>query len=272
MKISCTTLACPSWSLETILARFKQYGYDAVDFRGLGEELEIYRLPAFSTEAAETAREIAKAGLEVSAFSSSARMFSPDPAEREKHLAEVTRYARLCQTFAAPMIRIFGGPIGATPLEDAIETAAATLREMARAVGEDVRLAVETHDAWIRTAPLAEVVKRVDLPNVGVLWDLHHPYRLAGEPPQQTYDRICPYTIGTHVKDSRLTADGKAEYCLPGEGDVPLAEMVALLKRGGYEGYLTLEWEKKWHPEIADPEVALPAYARYMRELIAQET
>ena len=267
MKIACTTLACPSWSLETILERFKQYGYDGVDFRGLGEELEIYRLPEFAGGAAETAKKIARSGLEVSAFSSGAVMFCADPAGREKHMAEVIQYGRLCRVFDAPMIRVFGGSVGAADPQEAVEVSVATLRQMSEAVGEEIKLAVETHDDWIRSAGLAEVMKRVEVPNVGVLWDLHHPYRMAGESPQQTYDNIGQFTIATHVKDSRRTETGEYEPCLGGAGDVPLAEMVALLREGGYDGYLTLEWEKKWHPELADPEIALPAYAEYMRKL-----
>jgi hypothetical protein len=53
---------------------------------------------------------------------------------------------------------------------------------------------------------------------------------------------------------------------------VPLAEMLRLLKGGGYSGWVTLEWEKKWHPDIEGPEVALPAYADYMRRLVASLT
>ena len=267
MKIACTTLACPDWSLDTILERFAAYGYDGVDFRGLGDEMNVWRLEAFSSGAKATAKKIARSGLEVSAFSSSARVFIPDPAERDKQVAEVAEYARLCRRFEARLIRVFGGPLGQTPLEQALEVAAATLRRMAEAAGEDVTLAVETHDDWTRTRPLAELLERVSLPNAGVLWDLHHPYREGGESPRQSYDNIGRYTVATHLKDSRLTGGEKYEYCLPGEGDVPLAEMVALLAAGGYDGYLTLEWEKKWHPELADPEVALPAYAEYMRGL-----
>jgi len=269
MKIACTTLACPSWSLETILERFKQYGYDGVDFRGLNDEMEIYRLPAFSAAVAETSRKVARSGLEVSAFSSSARMFCPDASQRKEGLKEVREYARLCRAFGVSMIRVFGGAIGKTPPEKAVEVAVETLEEMAAAVGGGVSLAVETHDDWIDSAMLAEVMKRIDSPNVGVLWDLHHPYRMLGESPRQTCDNIGRYTIATHLKDSLPAGEGKYEYCLGGEGDVPLAEMVSLLRQVGYDGYLTLEWEKKWHPEIADPEVALPAYAEYMRKLIA---
>ena len=47
-----------------------------------------------------------------------------------------------------------------------------------------------------------------------------------------------------------------------GEGDLPLGRMLSILHEMGYTGYLSLEWEKKWHPEIEEPEIALPQYAR----------
>jgi len=36
----------------------------------------------------------------------------------------------------------------------------------------------------------------------------------------------------------------------------------------GYTGYLSLEWEKRWHPEIPDPEIAFPQYMERMREFL----
>jgi len=270
MKISSTTLGCPDWPLETILERFVEYGYDALDFRGLDGEMELWRLEAFSADAEETAARVAAAPLAVSGFSSSARMFNLDPDAVEKALMEVREYARLCRLFGAPMIRVFGGRLEGTPWPEAIAAAVETLDKMAEVAGEGVTVAVETHDDWVQSEPLAEVLGKVDRPNVGALWDLHHPYRVAGESPRQTYDNIGRYTVATHLKDSRDLGGGKHEYCLGGEGDVPLAEMVSLLGGGGYDGYLTLEWEKKWHPELAGPEVALPHHAAYMRKLIQE--
>ncbi|KKM66836.1 hypothetical protein LCGC14_1477220 [marine sediment metagenome] len=272
MKIACTTLACPRWSLEQILKELSASGYDGIDFRGLGDEMEVWKLPAFTTDAEATAGKIAAAGLTVSGFSSSARMFNADADKRAKGYAEVAEYAALCRRFGAPMIRVFGGSLGGVELDRAIDVAAETLTEMAEIAGEGVTVAVETHDDWTASAPLAAVLAKVDRPNVGALWDLHHPYRMEGESPQQTYDNIGRYTVAAHLKDSRLTGKGEHdhEYVLGGEGDVPLGEMVKLLAAGGYDGMITLEWEKKWHPELAGPEVALPAHAKYMRELIAQ--
>ena len=48
MKISYTTLACPDWPLERIIAAANEYGYDGIDFRGYLGEMSVYKLPAVS--------------------------------------------------------------------------------------------------------------------------------------------------------------------------------------------------------------------------------
>ncbi len=37
-----------------------------------------------------------------------------------------------------------------------------------------------------------------------------------------------------------------------GEGEVPVREIIGLLAAGGYAGYLSVEWEKYWHPDIEE--------------------
>lgn len=39
------------------------------------------------------------------------------------------------------------------------------------------------------------------------------------------------------------------------------------LTQNGYEGYLSFEWEKKWHPELPDASEAFPAFIQYMHFL-----
>ena len=53
---------------------------------------------------------------------------------------------------------------------------------------------------------------------------------------------------------------GDWELVLLGEGEVPVREMLGLLTAGGYRHWISVEWEKRWHPEIAEPEVALPQH------------
>jgi fatty-acyl-CoA synthase len=42
--------------------------------------------------------------------------------------------------------------------------------------------------------------------------------------------------------------------------------MLGLLAAGGYQGWISVEWEKRWHPEIAEPKVALPQHLKVLAE------
>jgi hypothetical protein len=48
-----------------------------------------------------------------------------------------------------------------------------------------------------------------------------------------------------------------------------LRHALALVRRNGYDGWLTLEWEKLWHPEIEEPEVVFPHFVKSIGDLLA---
>lgn len=265
MLLSFTTLGCPDWNLETVVDRAASYGFDAVDFRGLAGEMEIWKLPDFSTDAADNANRIADAGIAVSCFSSSVQLANPDRADANR--SEIAAYGKLCETFGTKHIRAFGGGIGDTDRAVAVERTAAHLTELAAiAADHGARILIETHDAWTACADVAAVMSRVGDVAAGVLWDVHHPYRTMGEQPEDTLAALSQWIENTHWKDSAGTTDDFT-YCAMGEGDLPLPHIAKLLREHGYDGYATFEWEKKWHPSLAEPEVAFPQYVDYMRGL-----
>ncbi|MDB5328799.1 MAG: Xylose isomerase domain protein barrel [Phycisphaerales bacterium] len=106
MKLSVMTLGCPSWDLETVIRRVAEYGYDGIDFRGVGDQLDVTRLPAFTTDAATTRRLLADHGLSVSGISSSIRVC--DPALHAESLDEAKRTIDAALAVGAPNIRVFG--------------------------------------------------------------------------------------------------------------------------------------------------------------------
>ena len=85
-----------------------------------------------------------------------------------------------------------------------------------------VTLALETHDDWTDSRVVSRVMEKADHPNVGVLWDLHHPFRFNHEDPEETYANLSPYVVGVHVKDSVLDEKGEMKHVFLGEGDVPI--------------------------------------------------
>jgi len=91
------------------------------------------------------------------------------------------------------------------------------------------------------------------------VWDSHHPHRM-GERPEQVYANLGPRILLAQVKDARRTAGGHWQLVLLGAGEVPVADMLTLLAAGGYRHWISVEWEKHWHREIEEPQVALPQH------------
>jgi sugar phosphate isomerase/epimerase len=82
-----------------------------------------------------------------------------------------------------------------------------------------------------------------------------------GERPPEIYANLGPRLLLAQVKDARRAperSDGW-QLVLLGEGEVPVREMLDLLV-ADYAGWISVEWEKRWHPEIEEPEVALPQH------------
>jgi len=268
MKLSFTTLGCPDWTLRKIVESAAQLGYDGVDLRGLLDEIDVSKRPEFTTGLMETKRLFADHGVAIPGLLLSSRYAVVDPAERERQFDETRRNLELAAKLDASFLRVYGG---AVPKGHTVATIMPFLLENLQQMGDEakgygVTLALETHDDWTASDVFASLMARVDHPYVRVLWDLHHPYRANGEPPEFTYGNLVPYTVNLHVKDSVPNEEGGHTYVLLGEGDVPLKTMLDMLVEGGYEGYACLEWEKRWHPDLVGPEVAFPQYARKMRE------
>ena len=268
MKLSFTTLGCPKWSLKEIVENASRMGFDGVELRGVKDEIDISRLPEFTTDLEETKNLFSEYGVSVSAVDVSARFAVVSSEEKEKSFEETRRNLKVASQLSAPVLRVFGGRIPeGYSLNEMISILAGNLREIAGEAEElGVKIALETHDDWIDSSIVSRVMEMVDHPYIGVLWDMHHPFRLNHEEPEETYENLAPYIINVHVKDSIIDEKGQIRYVPPGEGDVPLKRMLELLLDGGYDGYITFEWEKRWHPELMDPEIVFPKFVEKMRE------
>lgn len=268
MKLSYSTLGCPNWTIGQIVNAAVANKYDAIDFRGYLDTVEIIDSPHFSGEPLrEIARNVKDAGLEVSCLSSGVRMTIPDEA-RAGELDRLRRYAELCGAFGCRMIRIFGGSTAkiADPVANAAETLAKAA-EIAREYG--VAMAVETHDDWTDTAKLRSALRAAGDPKgIGLLWDVQHPWYANGEEPESSARNLSGKLYNTHWKDIVRTQDGKYRLCLVGRGELPVDEILAALRSIGYDGWFTFEWEKRWHPEIEEPEIAIPAFADFIRSRV----
>ena len=271
MKYAFTTLACPAWSIEQVVEAATTLGYDGVELRLL--DGAVINPEADRAKVEQAVARCRAPGVEVCALDSSCTFNHADPGAREREVSDLLRWIDLAEDLHVPLVRVFGGHArpGLAPeppevVNDWVAEALSRAAPTAEQAG--VTVVLETHDAFSSARRVAAVLDRVDSPRVAALWDSHHPYRV-GETPQDVIEALGPRIAHVHVKDARRTTpDGSAwQLVLLGEGEVPVREQLQALDRSGYTGYVSVEWEKKWHPEIAEPEIALPQHIQWLRSV-----
>lgn len=293
-----STLGCPDWSFDEIVARGVEYGYDGVEIRLIERETDLLKRPEFrAPELPARKRQLADAGFRVCGLASSVRFEETDSLVRSAQLAAGRAYCDLAKELGASFVRVFGDKLThdreeATQL-DWIATGLQQLGEYAATVGIDIL--IETHGDFCRSDKMAALMSRVTCPAVGVLWDTHHPWRFHNEPIAETWARLKTWTRHTHWKDSVTrpahlqqevtsevaaqiaeaaklahatnTGHQHADYALFGGGEFPARECLQRLLADGYSGWYSLEWEKMWHPQIEVPEIAVRLFSQKFREL-----
>jgi len=95
-----------------------------------------------------------------------------------------------------------------------------------------------------------------------------------GESAEEVIALLGKRIVHVHVKDARRVGPNGSDWqlVLLGEGEVPVRQQLEALQRAGYAGYVSIEMEKKWHPELPEPEVALPSGIAWLRRQITRAT
>jgi sugar phosphate isomerase/epimerase len=268
LPICFSTLGCPAWPWAKIVGEAERLGFAAIELRGLMGEMDLTKRPELSGSGLAASRaDLANAGLAVASVDASARMHEADAELHAAQLDDARRFIDLAQSLDAPYVRVFGDRIPeGEPRAAVLERIVLGFQALAdHAKGSGVTVVWETHGDFVRSELLEEMLTRIGREEVALLWDTHHTVAAGGEAPAETFAHVGRFVRHTHIKDSAPDGDGR-RYVLTGEGDIPIAAIVGALVDGGYTGYYSFEWEKAWHPEIPEPEVALPHYARVMTE------
>ena len=272
MKISFSTLACPGYSFSDIYTMAKDIGFDGIELRGVGVSdgmpcVDIYdgAYPAFSEERlSKTLRTLNSTGLSIPCISSGCSL--KDRTLYDSNVRELKIYVDACCRMGCPYVRVLGDDVIAPEgkVDDgAVYDVLTAVADYAAMKG--ITLLVETNGVYSDTTRLRALLNSVASDNVGALWDVHHTVRYGGESPEVTVQNLGIYIKHVHFKDSTVI-DGKVKYCLMGDGDIPADEAVQALSSINYEGYISLEWVKKWMPNLLDAGVVFPHFVNYMAQ------
>src|SRR3954469_13501107 len=75
LPIAVSTLGCPKWDWNTILKNTSQWGFAALELRGIQDQMDLPKCAEFSaTRLPGTLRDLSAAGLTISDLGASAQM------------------------------------------------------------------------------------------------------------------------------------------------------------------------------------------------------
>ncbi|MCL1802036.1 MAG: AMP-binding protein [Eubacteriaceae bacterium] len=269
MKISFSTLALPEASWEDITSMASDLSFDGIEVRGLGSDIFAYAARPFTKEQAPITLEKLKAlNLAISCFSSNCCV--ADKGKAAKNREEIKAYIDLASSFNTEFVRILadGTIFPEKEIDDGFVVS--ELKHLSKYAEEKgVTLLVETNGAYADTLRLRHLLEEVASDHVAALWDMHHPYSVNGESPQESIENLGAFVKYTHLKDS--TVSGTDISYLPlGEGSLPINELMQALLSINYEGYVCFEWVKRWAGNIEDAGVVVPHFASYMSRYITR--
>lgn len=242
-----------------VLKTAKDAGFDVIEFAGLAVP-EGKTLPEF---AAEVKAEADRVGIPIANYTIGANFLSCEDLDAE--IERVKGEVDIAAILGAPGMRHDIGwtfPEGYQGPRD-YESQLPRFVKAVRAVTEyaatkGIRTMTENHGFFSQdSVRIEKLVNAVNHPNFGVLLDMGNFYCVDENSPE-AIGRLAPYIFHAHAKDFHIKSGngfnpGKGWFmsrggnflrgAIIGHGDVPLLQAVRSLKRTGYDGVLSVEFE-----------------------------
>ena len=242
-----------------VVAKAKEMGFDAIEFSTIhladGQKVEAV--------AQELRDECARVGLPIASYTIGANFLSAAGWQAEAHrLKSELNVARILGVSMMRHDAMWGFPPGYKGLRG-FEGALGTLIQGCRAVTEmaadmGIRTMVENHGFICQDSDRVErLVHGVGHENFGLLVDVGN-FLCADEDPAKAVGRVAQYAFHAHVKDFHVKpgqapnpgggwfqsrAGNYLRGAVIGHGDVPVVQCLSLLKKAGYDGTVSIEFE-----------------------------
>jgi sugar phosphate isomerase/epimerase len=230
----------PTMKLDEFIDKAAGWGCDGVELTEY-----YFEKPITAAYVMRLKRKAIRAGLDVTGTPIGNSFTLPPGAARDKQIAQVKAWIDVSADLGSPAIRIFAGsaPKG-TPEPQARKWAAECIEACGEHAGKrGVFLALENHGGVVATADgLLDIVKAVKAEWFAVNLDSGN---FDSADPYAEIARCAPYAVTCQVK-AELKRQGKKE-------PMDYQRVADIMRKAGYRGYLTLEYEAEEEPLTAIP-------------------
>jgi len=279
MKLAFSSIACPTWSLVTMVEKAKEYGYAGIELRGLEGQMYLPLAPQLASNPGKVADLMDDTGVSLVCLSTSAAFHHRDKQTQAKSSKEVRDYIELAQDLRCPYVRVFGSEIqkmsfsllGYERRETTLARIVEGLKPLADyAAQRGVTLLIENNGDFVDSVSMWFIVDAVASPGLRCCWNPLNALAKR-ERPTVSIPRLSARIGMVRLCDGNFENGGFSGYALPGEGNVEMARLVQLLKGVGYQGYLCLDWPKLWQPTLAEADQVLRATTAFIQPMIDEQ-
>lgn len=233
----------------------KRIGYEGIEFIDLS--LDVQKAGSLEELAEHIRAHCEKIGLEIVAYTVGADFLNRGPEEVDR----IKRQVDIAELLGAKVLRhdaTWSLPEGVT-WREAIEKIKAPIREVATyAQDKGIRTCTENHGYILQdSGRVEELLRAVDHPNYGWLIDIGN-FLCVDEPALHAVPLAAPYGVHVHAKDFLYRPaweknPGKGWFdtrngshlrgTVAGHGVVPIAWCLDTLRKSGYVGWVSYEFE-----------------------------
>lgn len=292
MKLAGHTMGTPAMTVPQALHLFSGIGLDAAEIVWQDDYLSAIPESASDADLSALRALASDLGLEISCLTPyMTGINSLDALERARDLARFERCIGAAAMLDCPYIRVYGGRY--LPGDEQRDEKWARLVGSLQVLGplarrSGVTLCVENHfnTMTVTAAETAALMRDVDAPGVGILYDQVNLAFTHNEPFEVAIPLQRPWIRYVHVKDlvfidpdspfnaadvARVVPEERTvQSRVVGEGVMDWPAILADLRAGGYDGYLSMEYEYRWHPQdLPPPEEGFRRGAEYLRGVLA---
>lgn len=260
MKLSFSTKGWHNRTFDDFCEIAKDLRFSGIELHNVSNTLFTDKDSAFQDYAtAATLRKLYEQKITIPCISSICDI--SDEKTVESATAEVRECIRIAKNLHIPYIRV-----RANKHDDGdtarVEKFLSNILPECEEIG--VTLLIETSGLYCDTAKLRDMLQLFACDSIAALWDTYSPYFIENEAPERTIENLGAYIKHIHVKDA--VRDGENRFCLMGEGELPIKEMILALRSVNYDGFVSLEWNPDWCKEIDDMEIILSQFENFMSQ------
>lgn len=237
--LSINELTTYRWTFEQDVLNYAEAGFKAIG---------VWRQKLCDYGEEKGVELLQESGLAVSNLLWAGGFTGSDGRSYRDSIADALEAVELAGLLRCPCLVVYSGGRSGHTHNHARRLLSGAIAELAPAAAEHgVTLAIEPMHpgcsaewTFLNTIDDAlEVIRKSDAKQVKLAFDTYH---FGGDPEiVGRLEQLASEVAIVHLGDGKVEPYGEQNRCTPGLGRIPLADIIAALARGGYDGYYDVE-------------------------------